>query len=73
MAYICTILFGALATIVGLFANTRLPQWNLTPGYDERISSDHFGIQVRCAPEEFERLARLLKTTGAIDIRRILR
>lgn len=71
VAYIATILFGALATLAGMIINTRLPQLNLSPGYDERVSSDHFGIQVRCTPAQMERIARLLKRTGAVDVRRV--
>ena len=71
VAYICTILFGALATLAGMFINTRLPQLNLARGYDERVSSDHFGIQVRCAPERMERIVRLLKKSGAIEVRKV--
>jgi hypothetical protein len=70
VAYITTILFGALATLLGMIINTRLPQVNLSAGYDERVSSDHFGIQVRCAPVRMEAMVRLLKRTGAVDVRR---
>jgi hypothetical protein len=61
VAYICTILFGAIATLIGMIVNTRLPQMQLTEGYDERLSSDHFGIQVRCDPGDRERVSRILK------------
>jgi hypothetical protein len=70
VAYIATILFGALATLLGMIINTRLPQVNLAAGYDGRVSSDHFGIRVRCAPERMEAMVRLLKRTGAVDVRR---
>jgi len=71
VAYICTILFGAIATLIGMIINTRLPQVNLVDGYDERVSSDHFGIQVRCSPDDAELIARLLRNTGAIEVRRV--
>jgi len=71
VAYICTILFGALATFVGMILNARLPQLNLVEGYDERLSSDHFGIQVRCVPAEVEKLNRLLRKSGAVEIRQV--
>lgn len=71
VAYIATILFGALATLVGMIIHTRLPQVHLAAGYDGRLSSDHFGIQVRCAPENMEGMVRLLKRTGAIEVRRV--
>lgn len=71
VAYITTILFGALATLAGMIINTRLPQLNLEAGYDERVSSDHFGIQVRCRPDQMEPVVRMLKRTGALEVRRV--
>jgi hypothetical protein len=68
VAYISTILFGALATVVGLILNARLPQVSLVTGYDERISSSHFGIQVYCAGDAVEGLTNLLKSGGALDV-----
>jgi hypothetical protein len=73
VAYICTILFGAVATLIGMIVHTRLPQISLVEGYDERLSSDHFGLQVRCPPDQCDRVARLLKRTGAIEVTRIER
>ena len=60
VAYICTILFGALATVAGMIINARLPQVNYADAYDARLSSDHFGIRVYCQPEEAARYAALL-------------
>ncbi|MEW6512304.1 MAG: DUF3341 domain-containing protein [Bacteroidota bacterium] len=71
VAYICTILFGAVATLIGMVINTRLPQLTLAMGYDERVSSDHFGIQVRCDASQSDRVSRLLKSRGAVEIRKI--
>ncbi len=68
VAYICTILFGALATVAGMIINARLPQVHITDGYDSRLSSDHFGIRVYCRPEESTRCVALLSASGAIEI-----
>lgn len=68
VAYICTILFGALATVAGMIINARLPNVNVDTGYDSRLSSDHFGIRVYCNPEEAVRFAALLSTSGTIEI-----
>jgi hypothetical protein len=70
VAYICTILFGAIATVIGMILLTKLPQPTLTEGYDPRLSSDHFGIRVACGPEASDRLAALLEGSGAIEIQR---
>ncbi len=68
VAYICTILFGALATVAGMIINARLPQVNITDAYDPRLSSDHFGIRVYCGPEEATRCVALLSASGATEI-----
>jgi hypothetical protein len=70
IAYILTILFGALATLFGFFLNTRLPQFVIRDQYDERLSSDHFGIQVFCEESEMSDLETLLRKTGAVDCMR---
>ncbi len=68
VAYICTILFGALATVVGMIVNTRLPQLNVVEELDPRLSSDHFGIRVYCDPRKVAHYAEMLSTTGTIEI-----
>ena len=71
VAYICTILFGAVATVIGMIVNARLPQVNLVNGYDKRLSSDHFGIQIYCAPDAIDRLTKLLRENGAVDVKQV--
>ncbi|HXG38987.1 MAG TPA: DUF3341 domain-containing protein [Bacteroidota bacterium] len=67
LAYILTILFGALATVIGFLLNARLPQLKLAAEYDERLSGDHYGLQVFARPEELEKFEKMMKKTGAID------
>ena len=69
LAYILTILFGALATIIGFLINARLPQLRLAAEYDERLSSDHYGIQVFSEEKELERFETMMRKIGAIDCR----
>jgi hypothetical protein len=71
VAYICTILFGALATVAGMIINARLPQVNYDTAYDPRLSSDHFGIRVFCSSEENARYTALLSASGAIEIQQL--
>jgi hypothetical protein len=70
LAYILTILFGALATIIGFLLNARLPQLRLAAEYDERLSSDHYGIQVFGDPPELEKFEKMMVTLGAVEIKR---
>ena len=71
VAYICTILFGAIATLIGMVLHTRLPQLNLTEGYDARFSSDHFGIQVYCDVTEYRTVEKILRESGAVEVKSI--
>ena len=68
VAYITTILFGTIATFLGFLVNARMPQIKVVEGYDERLSSDHFGVLAYSTPERVVELERLLKTLGAVAI-----
>jgi hypothetical protein len=46
IAFELTILFGALATVIGLFINSRLPDMKPVVVYDPEFSSGRFGVQV---------------------------
>ena len=48
IGYECTILFGALATLVGLVHFCRLPDILRKVGYDPRFSDDKFGVVIGC-------------------------
>jgi hypothetical protein len=71
IAYILTILFGALATVLGMFLNARLPEFVIRDAYDERLSSDHFGIQYYGEEAELVTVESILKKTGALRIQRM--
>lgn len=64
-----TILFGALATILGMLINIRLPRIRIEPGYDPRFSEDRFGLWVRCSADQAQRIQELLRVAGAEEIR----
>ncbi len=68
VAYIMTILFGAIATFIGFLVNARVPQVKVVEGYDDRLSSDHFGVLIHCHPEEVVKLEKLLKKLGAVAV-----
>jgi molybdopterin-containing oxidoreductase family membrane subunit len=68
VAYITTILFGTIATFIGFLVNARVPQVKVVEGYDDRLSSDHFGVLIHCHPEEVVNLEKLLKKLGAVTV-----
>ena len=63
------VLFGALATVAGLFINSRIPRLTMTVGYDPRFSDGTFGIWVECPPEKQRAVEDLLRTHGAVEVR----
>ena len=70
VAYITTILFGTIATFIGFLVNARMPQVKIVEGYDERLSSDRYGVLAYCLPEDVVKLEKLLKQLGAETVTR---
>ena len=64
-----TILFGALATILGMLINIRLPRFRLEPGYDPRFTEDRFNLWVTCKADEAQHVQDLLRLAGAEEVR----
>ena len=64
------ILFGALATILGMLINIRLPLLRIEPGHEPRFSEDRFGLWVRCSADQAQRVQELLRVAGAEEVRR---
>lgn len=68
LAYILTILFGSLATMLGFLLNARLPQLRLAAAYDERLSSDHYGLQIFGDDAMLTKCEKLMKRVGAVAV-----
>jgi molybdopterin-containing oxidoreductase family membrane subunit len=69
IAFELTILFGGLATALGMVLLGRLPRFRPSPGYDPRFSNDRFGVAVRCAPGRGGAAGEILRTAGAEEVR----
>ncbi len=63
------VLFGGLATVLGLFINARVPRLTMTVGYDPRFSGGSYGIFVECAPENAAAAESVLRNSGAVEVR----
>jgi ActD protein len=63
------ILFGGIATLIGLVMLGRLPQLRPSPAYDPRFTHDRFGVAVHCAPERAASVREILRSAGAEEIR----
>ena len=66
----CTILFGALFTLLGLITHTGLPGWFLDKSLqDPRASDDKFGIVfLRASKKDEARISEILRSSGAIEV-----
>jgi Protein of unknown function (DUF3341) len=69
IAFELTILFGGLATALGMALLGRLPKFRPSPGYDPRFSNDRFGVAVRCAPGGGGAASEILRAAGAEEVR----
>ncbi|WKZ57345.1 MAG: DUF3341 domain-containing protein [Bdellovibrionota bacterium] len=68
IGYECTILFGAIFTLLALFHFCRLPDVLRKVGYDPRFSDDKFGLVVACGSPEVEGVASMMRGAGAEEV-----
>ena len=71
IAFEMTILFGGVATLIGLVTLGRLPRFKPTPAYDPRFSSDRFGVAVHCPPDRSASVRQILQSAGAEEIKAV--
>ncbi len=69
IAFELTVLFGALATVLGLFINARLPRVALETVYDPSFTNDTIGVFVHCGPDRVAAAQDLLTRAGAPEVR----
>lgn len=63
------ILFGGIATLIGLVTLGRLPQFRPSAAYDPRFTRDRFGVAVHCAAERAASVREILRQAGTEEIR----
>jgi hypothetical protein len=63
------ILFGGIATLIGMVTLGRLPRFSPSPAYDPRFSSDRFGVAVHCGPDRAGSVREILRGAGAEEVR----
>lgn len=69
IAFELTILFGALATVLGLFIATRLPHRGVDVMYDPSFSAGRFGVRVDAPAERAGEVRQILSNAGAAEVR----
>lgn len=63
------VLFGSLATVIGLLVTSRVPRLRMTVGYDPRFSASDYGVWVEVPPERAAAAESLLREHGAVEVR----
>jgi hypothetical protein len=63
------VLVGSLATVAGMFINSRIPKLSMTVGYDPRFSHGDYGVFVAATPDKFSSVEELLRRHGAAEVR----
>ena len=69
IAFELTILFGGIATVLGMVILGRLPRLQPSPAFDPRFTNDRFGVAVHCAPERGASVREILRVAGADEVR----
>jgi hypothetical protein len=69
IAFEMTILFGALATVLGLFINARLPKVAGEVVYDPTFSAGRFGVHVSADGERAAEARRILEKYEPAELR----
>jgi len=63
-----TILFGAFATVIGVFWNMRVPDLKGDVVYDPEFSAGRFGVYVTAPPERMDTVRRILQEFEPSDL-----
>lgn len=69
LAFELAVLFGSLATVLGLFVSSRLPRLSFEAVYDPAFSNDKMGVFVRCSPDRAAVAREILTRAGAPEVR----
>jgi hypothetical protein len=64
-----TILFGGVATLIGLVTLARLPRFRSSATFDPRFTNDRFGVAVHCPPDRRPSVRQILSGAGAEEVR----
>jgi hypothetical protein len=69
IAFELMVLFGGVATFIGLVTLARLPRVRPTRTFDPRFTNDHFGVAVHCQPDRSASVRQILSAAGADEVR----
>ncbi|MDZ7781332.1 MAG: DUF3341 domain-containing protein [Gemmatimonadota bacterium] len=69
IAFEMTVLFGALATVIGLFVLSRLPNFKPAVVYDPEFTAGRFGVYVEAPAERLEEARRIMNEQEPVELR----
>jgi len=69
IAFELMVLFGGLATVIGMIVLGQFPRFRQSPTFDPRFTNDRFGVAVHCAPERAGSVHELLRVAGAEEVK----
>lgn len=69
IAFELTILFGGIATLIGMVVLGRLPRLTPSPSFDPRFTNDRFGVAVHVPPDRGASVREILRAAGAEEVR----
>ncbi|MDD2941623.1 MAG: DUF3341 domain-containing protein [bacterium] len=68
IAFECTILLGAIFTLLGMFHHSRIPALGSFPSYRPQFSEGTFGLCVKVAKEQVDAVKAEFDKCGARDV-----
>ncbi|MBI4268763.1 MAG: hypothetical protein A3I17_02085 [Candidatus Rokubacteria bacterium RIFCSPLOWO2_02_FULL_72_37] len=71
IAFELTILFGGIATLIGMVVLGRLPKLRPSPAFDPRFTRDRFGVAVHCVPGRGGSVREILGAAGAEEVKTV--
>src|SRR5437763_1019635 len=63
------VLFGGIATLIGMVVLGRLPRFRTSASFDRRFTNDRFGVAVHCAPARSASVRAIRRAAGAEEVR----
>ena len=63
------VLFGGVATVIGMIVLGRLPRLRQSSSFDPRFTNDRFGVAVHCVPARGPSVRDILRAAGADEVR----
>lgn len=68
IAFECTILLGAIFTLIGMFHNSRIPDLFRAPGYRPQFTENIFGLVARVPKDQADSVKQQFVDCGAQEV-----